>query len=224
MPEPQAASRAILDQISALPPSSRPLVICDVDEVVLHLVRHLRTYLEDNGFKLLKQEYKLTNNIAEKASQSALPADAVKRLLQDFFDTQSHAQDLVKGADKTLHALAEDWDVLFLTNLPGAHNRPIREKLLASYGFSFPVLVNSGPKGGAVSALFAGRKEPVVFIDDSPTNHTSVQASLPSAIQIQFIADEPFRSNMTQEAHVDLLTGDWADTLSFINALPRSGG
>ena len=219
MPEPHAPSREILDQINALPASTRPAIICDIDEVVLHLVRHLRTYLDANGYILLEQRYRLTNNIAHKADRSLLSADAVKRLLQEFFDRQSHDQDLVDGAHEALHQLAEHRDVIFLTNLPGAHNRPLRERLLASYGFRFPLLVNSGPKGGAVAALSANRKGPVIFIDDSPTNHTSVMASLPDAVQVQFIADDAFRTNMAQEPHVDLLTGNWAQTASFISEL-----
>lgn len=219
MSEPHAPSRSILDQIALLPRSTRPVVICDIDEVVLHMIRHLRTYLEANGLRLIQEQYRLTNNIAETGSDQALPSDAVKRLLQDFFDTQTHDQDLVDGAHAALHSLHSDWEVVFLTNLPGMHNRPAREQLLKSYGFRFPLLVNSGPKGGAVSALSADRKAPVVFIDDSPTNHSSVNASLPSSVQIQFIADPVFRSNMAQAEYIDLLTGDWSETARFINSL-----
>lgn len=219
MPEPDAPGRAILDQINALPRSTRPILICDIDEVVLHLVRHLRTYLDANDLVLLEERYQLTNNIARRGDKTPLSPDAVKRLLQGFFDRQSHDQDLVDGAYDALHTLAEQRDVIFLTNLPGAHNKPLRERLLASYGFSFPLLVNSGPKGGAVAALSANRDGHAVFIDDSPTNHTSVNASLPTAVQVQFIADDSFRANMAQEAHVNLLTGDWAETASFISEL-----
>jgi len=216
MSEPTTASRMVLDQIAALPPSTRQLIICDVDEVVLHLIRHLKTYLHDQGLVFLNAEYRLTGNIARAEDRVPLPGDQVQRHLQSFFDTQSSHQDLVEGADEALNGLAESFDVVFLTNLPGGHNKQIRESLLRSYGLPFPVVTNSGPKGGAVAALSALRQGHVVFIDDSPANHASVHASLPAATQIQFVADEAFRQMVDHAPHVALLTGDWGETVRFI--------
>ncbi|MBO6756163.1 MAG: hypothetical protein JJ902_07535 [Roseibium sp.] len=221
MPEPIVPSREVLNQIAALPLSQRPLIICDVDEVVLHLIRHMETYLQGQGLRFLTADYRLTGNIARQDEQTPLAADTVRRHIQAFFDAENHRQDLVEGANHALLALSAAWDVVFLTNLPGAHNKPVRERLLASYGLSFPVVTNSGPKGGAVAALSAGRPDPVVFIDDSPANHSSVNASLPSAIQIQFIADDRFRARLSQQDHIDLVTGDWHQTASFIEGMLR---
>lgn len=216
MPEPTPVLPEVLAQIQALPVSSRPLIICDVDEVVLHLTTHLEDYLHERELLFLKHEYRLTGNIGRRSDRQPLGADDVRRHLLTFFDEVSHRQDMVPGADLALNALAETWDIVLLTNLPGGHNKPTREKLLGGMGIPFPVLTNSGPKGGAVAALAAGRPAPVVFIDDSPTNHVSVNASLPSALQIQFIADPRFRSTMMAADHIDLLTGDWQETATFI--------
>lgn len=216
MPEPTRILPEVLSQIRALPASSRPLIVCDVDEVILHMTTHLEDYLHARDLMFLKHEYRFTGNIAAKDSRVPLPGDDVRRHLLAFFEEVCHRQDMVAGADQALRALAIDWDIVFLTNLPGGHNKPVREKLLADMGMTFPVLTNSGPKGGAVAALAAGRPCPVVFIDDSPTNHTSVHASLPSALQIQFIADPRFRGSIDQAGHIDLLTGDWHETAAFI--------
>ncbi|MHA7773173.1 hypothetical protein [Roseibium sp. M-1] len=219
MPEPTPVLPEVLAQISALPVSSRPLIICDVDEVVLHMISHLEEYLHARELMFLKYEYRMTGNIAGKADRQLLSSDDVRRHLLSFFDEISHSQDMVPGATEALNALAVDWDIVFLTNLPGGHNKPVREQLLAGLGLPFPVLTNTGPKGGAVAALAAGRPVPVVFIDDSPTNHASVHASLPSAIQIQFIADPRFLGTTTREEHVALLTGDWQETAAFISGI-----
>ncbi|WP_417688913.1 hypothetical protein [Roseibium sp.] len=219
MPEPHPASRHVLDQIEALPRSDRPLVICDVDEVVLHLIPHLERYLDTLGLAFLNHEYKFAGNIAQKADGTVVPKTLVSRHLADFFDAESHRQEMVPGADRALRQISKTHEVILLTNLPGGHNKPIREKLLAGMDIPYPVLTNSGPKGGAVAALAGGRPAPVVFIDDSPTNHSSVNASLPSASLIQFIADERFRSNVAPEPHIDLLTGDWQETADFIASL-----
>ncbi|WP_417671428.1 hypothetical protein [Roseibium sp.] len=216
MPEPDTPSRHVLDQIEALAPSDRPLVICDVDEVVLHLIPHLERYLNDNGLMFVRHTYKFTGNIAQKQNGNVLTKQLTRLHLEQFFDTESHRQEMVPGADTALKKISDTHDVILLTNLPGSHNKPIREELLAGMGISYPVLTNSGPKGGAVAALARGRPNPVVFIDDSPTNHTSVNATLPSASLIQFIADDRFRNNMQREPHIDLLTGDWRETADFI--------
>lgn len=219
MPEPQSASRHVLDQIALVPGSNRPLIVCDVDEVVLHLISHLETYLNARDLVFLQHTYKLTGNIAERGKHLPLAAEVVRRHLEDFFDEESHRQQLVDGADTALASLKETWDILLLTNLPGSHNKSVRERLLARLGVPYPVLTNSGPKGGAVAALAAGRPTPVVFIDDSPTNHTSVNASLPSAVQIQFIADDRFRADLESPDHIALLTGDWNQTETFIKSI-----
>jgi hypothetical protein len=216
MAEPTPVLPEVLDQIQALPVSARPLIVCDVDEVVLHMMSHLETYLTARDLLFLNFEYRLTGNIAAGSDRTVLPREEVRRHLQAFFDEVSHRQDMVPGAGSALNALARDWDIVLLTNLPGSHNKPVRERRLAEMGIAFPVLTNSGPKGGAVAALAAGRSGPVVFIDDSPSNHASVHASLPSAVQVQFIADPRFRAAVTPAAHIDLLTGDWQETQGFI--------
>ncbi|TYC66095.1 hypothetical protein FMN63_27560 [Stappia sp. BW2] len=219
MPEPTQVLPEVLSQIQKLPASSRPLIICDVDEVVLHLIAHLEDYLHARDLAFLKYEYRLTGNIGHQDNRQPLSSDEVRRLLLEFFDEVSHHQDMVPGAGDALNALAEDWDVILLTNLPGGHNKPVREKLLSGFDISFPLLTNSGPKGGAVAALSRGRPEPVVFIDDSPTNHASVHATLPSAVQIQFIADTRFLNATEMAGHIDLLSGDWQETAAFISAI-----
>jgi len=219
MPEPTPVLPEVLTQIEALPKSTRPLIICDVDEVVLHMISHLEEYLHARELMFLKYEYRLTGNIAGKADRQLLSSDDVRRHLLTFFDEISHGQDMVPGATAALNQLATDWDIVFLTNLPGGHNKPAREKLLCGLGLPYPVLTNTGPKGGAVAALAKGRSAPVVFIDDSPTNHSSVHASLPSAVQIQFIADPRFLGTTGQAEHVALLTGDWQETAAFIGGI-----
>lgn len=223
MPEPTSPSRHVLDQIAALPNSDRPLIICDVDEVILHMISHLERYLADREMAFLNFEYRLTGNIVRKGDTTPLPAETVRRLLDLFFDEESHRQQPVDGAEQALSRLAANWDIVLLTNLPGGHNKPVRENLLRNAGIPFPVLTNSGPKGGAAAALSAGRPDPVVFIDDSPGNHRSVHASLPGAVQIQFVADPRFLALIEPADHIALQTGDWGQTADFIGAiLPQS--
>ncbi len=219
MPEPSPVLPEVLIQIQALPRSGKPLIICDVDEVVLHLIKPLETYLEERGLGFFNHSYRFTGNIGPLESREPLSADAVRRILQSFFDDVSAEQELVACADLALAKLAPDWDIVLLTNLPGGHNKGTRETHLARLGVPYPVVTNSGPKGGAAAALAAGRSAPVVFIDDSPNNHVSVHASLPSATQIQFIADARFRANVEPDTHIDLLSGDWMETAAYVGTI-----
>lgn len=219
MPEPTPVLPEVLAQIKELPTSSRPLIICDVDEVILHMIAHLEDYLHANDLRFLNHAYRLTGNIAPRDRDTPVPADQVKSLLINFFDDISHQQDMVPAANTSLESLAGNWDIVFLTNLPGSHNKLAREALLSGMGMPYPVVTNSGPKGGAVAALAGGRAAPVVFIDDSPTNHRSVQATFPTSVQIQFIADQRFLQSVDPEDHIDLLTGDWTETHRFIDAI-----
>lgn len=219
MPEPTPVLPEVLAQIRNLPASTRPLVICDVDEVILHMILHLEDYLGERDLVFLNHEYRLTGNIASRDSKTPLHSDQVRKHLMQFFNEESHRQTMVSGANDALQSLSRDWEIILLTNLPGHHNKSTREALLSGMGIPYPVLTNSGPKGGAVAALAAGRPQPVVFIDDSPTNHASVQASLPSSTQIQFIADQRFLRSVTPDKHIDLLTGDWPETAAFIGTI-----
>lgn len=218
MPEPTPVLPETLDQIRHLPAGDRPLLICDVDEVVLHLIRPLEDYLAANDLRFLTNEFRLTGNIASKTGEP-LSGPEVRQHLDVFFTEVTHRQEMVDGADIALGNLARDWDIVLLTNLPGTANKPAREKLLSGLGIPYPVVTNSGPKGGAVAALAAGREGPVVFIDDSPSNHLSVHSSLPATVQVQFVADERFRREIVKADHVALLTGDWKETEDFIGAI-----
>jgi len=219
MNEPTPASREALVQIEALAYSDAPLIICDVDEVVLHMIRHLETYLADHGLSFIEHKYRLTGNIAEHGTQTPVSEATVKHHLHAFFDSHSGHQDLVDGADQALKDLSGEWDIVFLTNLPGVHNKPVRERVLGGFGLPFPVVTNTGAKGGAASALSAGRRGPVAFIDDSPGNLKSVRTSLPTAHLVHFVADDRFLANSEDVPGVSLKTGDWRQTAAHLGSI-----
>ncbi|MBO0344745.1 hypothetical protein [Roseibium limicola] len=219
MPEPHPVLPETLSQIRQIPASDRPLVVCDVDEVILHLIRPMEAYFADLGLVFMQRVYKLTGNIARRGENVPIAADEVRRHIHTFFDAFVHAQEVVQGAPQALRQLARNMDIILLTNLPGTHNRAARETLLKSADIDYPMITNSGPKGGAVAALSAGRQSPIVFIDDSTVNQASVHASLPTAKLIQFIADDSFRTAHLPADHIDLLSGDWAETTAFIEAI-----
>ncbi|SDU19741.1 hypothetical protein [Stappia sp. ES.058] len=217
MVEPSPVLAETLSQIKALENGTRPLVICDVDEVALHFIAHLEEHLETLGLVFLSHEYKLTGNIADGNGHPLAAAD-VKRLLQEFFDTWTHRQQPVEGAVEALRTLSRAADIVFLTNLPGAWNKQTRMRTLTGHGMHYPVITNSGPKGGAVAALAAGRAGPVVFIDDSPQNIRSVQSAVAECVLIHFVADKRFFATSDTIAGVHLKTDDWGAVEAYISS------
>ncbi len=219
LPQTLAQIRALAERRPADP--LRPLVICDVDEVVLHFLAPLESHLGDHGCRFVTHEYRLAGNIAD-ADGRLLDPVAVRGLIASFFEAWTHRQTPVDGAAATLRALAGEADIVFLTNLPGETNRDTRIANLASHDMDYPLVTNSGPKGGAVAALAAGRRAPVVFIDDSPTNISSVRDSYALGTLVHFIADRRFFAGAGEIDGVALKTHDWHDAGAYIRQ--RIGG
>ncbi|MBA5778001.1 hypothetical protein H2509_12790 [Stappia sp. F7233] len=218
MAEPHPVEPATLTQISVLPKGTRPLIVCDIDEVVLHFIPHLEEYIGQRGYRFDSHVYKLIGNISALDGSPAND-ETVRSMIQGFFDAHAGEQRLVDGAADSLNALSEFADIVLLTNLPGGHNKPVRTSLLERNGISFPLVTNRGPKGGAVAALAAGRREGVIFIDDSPSNLRSVRASLANAVLIQFIADARFLATAEPLEGLGLKTNDWHQTRTYIEGV-----
>ena len=209
---------ATREQLAGLPASDRPLIVCDVDEVALHFVRHLEDHLRSNGFELLPRSYGLTGNIVGIEDRRPADPDIVHRLIIEFFEVETRRQTPVDRVGDVLSAMTDHAEVVFLTNIPSAR-RQVRIDTLKDHGLDFPVITNSGDKGPAVQALAARAGRPVVFLDDSPRNVTSVQAHQPDAILIHFIADPRFFKLADPIDGVHLMTNDWAAVGSFLDDL-----
>ena len=176
-------ARALLE---ALEIGSRPLIISDVDEVILNFVQPFKNYLDHHGFVLRTETYKLTGNVFAKGSDVAAEGPEVFRLLSQFFAAQDEWQDLVAGALPALNRLSAHFDIVLLTAMPHAH-REARINFMRSLGVTFPVLTVESDKGHSVAHLAEGRTG-VVFIDDLAHNHHSVFEHAPKVHLFQYMA------------------------------------
>ena len=70
----------------------RPLIVCDVDDVVLQFATPFEAFLETRGHRLLPRSFKLTGNIVNGTDESVVEAPAVKALIDDFFMEQERWQ------------------------------------------------------------------------------------------------------------------------------------
>lgn len=197
-------------QIARLRLAGRPLVICDVDEVVVHFTRDFESYLEQRGLWLDTSSFALNGNIRGLDGGLSIPAAEVQSLIERFFAERTLHLEPIDGAVDALLRLAEAADVVMLTNLPHAAAEDRRSNL-QRHGLSFPVVTNSGPKGPAVKALAGLAQGPTVFIDDSPGFLASAREHAPDVHLIHFLHDDRFARHIEPLDYVSLRTHSWAE-------------
>jgi hypothetical protein len=192
-PEPDflALDAAVQAQIDALDlATGRPLIISDADEVLLQFVQGLEVYLERQGLWLDLQSFALTGNVRRIGTNERIPAAEMPDILGGFFASETASLKAVPDAAKTLAELSKRAQVVVLTNVP-QDQRDARAACLAGQGLDYPVIANTGLKGGAVRYLAeAAGRAPVFFLDDIPHNISAVAKAHEESQRIHFIADE----------------------------------
>ena len=169
---------------------SRPLVISDCDEVLLHMVAHFRDWLDEaHGIAFDMGQPNFEKSIRRLDSEEPVKGEEVWRLLNLFFDGEMHRQTAVPGAIEGLKALSEHADVVVLTNLAD-HRQADRTRQLADHGLDIRVFTNQGPKGPALKAILDEyRPSRAVFIDDLAQHHGSVAEVAPHVGRLHLCAE-----------------------------------
>lgn len=196
----------------------RPLLLCDVDEVVVHFLRGLEGWLDRNGLWLDPASFALNGNIRHKSDNQPLAEDKIGPALMSFFEEETERLEMIDGAASALDTLSTQGDVVMLTNLPSRF-RDARIANLRSHGIAFPVVTNSGPKGPAIAALAASHAAPVVFIDDNNGYLKSAAEHVPHTNIVHFMQDERFGRHVPHEDHVHHRTDNWPDAHAHIEAV-----
>ena len=176
-------------QIAALATGTKPLLVCDVDDVLLEFVRPFMAWLNLQGMELRTDSFRLTGNIRALADGEAVPQETVDALLAGFFDAQADWQEPAPGALDTLGALDDAIDVVLLTAMQHRHYGA-RMTALERHGIAYPLITTEMAKGPAVKALRGDPGRRVAFIDDIPHNHVSVAHDVPDAGRIHLAAYE----------------------------------
>ncbi len=216
----ETANANTLKQISVIKKRAHPLLICDVDEVLLHFIPHLERYMNGRGVAFRETVYRLTANMFYTETGEDLPDHECLKIIYEFFESEGSKQKVVPHAAEQLERLSQHCDIVILTNLTGDQNKSVRENLLKSFGIDYPLVTNDGPKGGAVAALCAERgQHPVIFVDDSPTNIVSVGKSVPHVQLVHFVADPRFFATAGDLPNVALKSNCWIETGDFIENL-----
>ncbi len=212
-----ASDPLTLAEIERLPlEGSRPVVICDVDEVIFHFLEGLENHLQRNDCWLDPASFALTGNIRSLQTNDPVSRERVGELLFGFFAHSAHSLKPISGAQEALSSLSYVCDIILLTNLPRDYLEQ-RQTNLKNEGFDYPIVMNRGHKGLAVNRINQRGGSPVFFLDDSPTNIEAVSTHSPETILIHFMQDERFRQVMPDLPQADLQAKSWQQTKAFID-------
>lgn len=190
---------------------TRPLIVCDCDEVILHMVVPFRDWLDEahaihfdfaNGF---------ADALRHKNTGDSLDPADVWPLLAEFFRDHMHRQRPIEGAVEALGRLSADADLVILTNI-GAELGEARKRQLCAVGIDAPVIGSRGGKGRPLAQLLAERGDPpAVFIDDLAEQHASVAEHAPDVARLQLVGEPEMapHARTAPEAHTRI--DRWAD-------------
>ncbi|MEZ5811526.1 MAG: hypothetical protein R3D45_08925 [Rhizobiaceae bacterium] len=180
-------------QIDELARDARPLLVLDVDEVVLEFVRPFTAFLGAEGYDLRTASFRLYGNVVAQESGDVASRETVSALLDGFFAAQEAWQTPAEHAIDTITGLADAAEIVMLTAMPHRH-RAARRRLLDRLGLPYPLLTTEAAKGPALGRLRGESGRPVAFVDDIPHNLISVRESLPDAGLVHLMAHAGMRA------------------------------
>lgn len=203
---------------------SRPLIICDCDEVLLHFAAPFRDYLSSiHDMELNFASFSLVGSIRRRACGSGLTQADVEPLLDGFFEAWIDRQYPAHGAVEALADLNRSADIIILTNVKDMV-RTRRGAELKRHGMPYDVLCNRGPKGPPVAALLAERQPTAaIFIDDLPPHHSSVAKHAPEVHRLHMVADPELRGLIPAASDANARIDDWASALPYIRKVLALG-
>jgi len=181
---------------------TKPLVISDCDEVLLHMVAPYKDWLgEQHGIDFVMENSDFGKAMRYAGTGDVVPPAEIWRLLGLFFDTEMHRQPAIAGAVEGINALAEHANVVILTNL-NDDRREARARQLEAVGITARVFTNQGPKGPALKAILEEyQPSRAVFIDDLPQHHGSAMEIVPHVSRLH-LCGEPMLAPFIDCAHV----------------------
>jgi FMN phosphatase YigB (HAD superfamily) len=202
---------------------SRPLLISDCDDVLLHFAPHFADYVADaHGYTFRLGRPGFVGALTDETGADVEPARAWE-LLNLFFDAEMHRQHLVDGALEALRTIGREADIVILTNIGDQHsaNRIVQ---LERLDIRHRVICNQGGKGRPVAELVAEMKPAAtVFVDDLPVHHESVTKHAPEVWRLHMIAEPLMAAASPPSPFAHARIDHWDEALPWVLAKLRAG-
>lgn len=198
---------------------TRPLLITDCDEVLLHMLVHFSDWLEEvHGYRFVLDNPTFSEAIRDAATGETVAPDRVWPLLEGFFDGEMHRQNIVPGAAEALRRIGEVADIVVLTNV-GDRYEAARIEQLARFDIRHRVLCNRGGKGKPVMELLEQMRPTVaLFVDDLAVHHESVAEHAPEVWRLHMIAEPKVAAFMPPAPHAHARIDAWDEAVPWILA------
>lgn len=199
---------------------NRPLIISDCDEVLLYMVSPFKDWLaETQGVEFRMNGNDFAQALRWQDSGEVLEPDEIWHKLGLFFDTEMHRQNPIPGAIEGINTLAEDADVVILTNLVDKR-QAMRTEQLAGHGLNARVFTNQGPKGPALqNILDEYRPSKAIFIDDLAQHHRSAKETLDEITTLHLCGEPMLAPHIDcahSSGHADARIDNWAEALPWL--------
>jgi len=203
---------------------TRPLIITDCDEVLLHMVVPFREWLdEQHDIHFDMHDRGFSEALRHKDSGQPVERALVWELLLGFFETQMHRQTPIAGAVEAIGRLGRIADIMVLTNITERHHLQ-RVEQLATHGLDLPVRWNQGGKGKPLAAILAEREPSVaLFIDDLAEHHASVADHAPGVWRLHMVGEPQIATNVPVAPMAHARIDDWAVAETWIAARLAEG-
>ena len=199
------------------PSNNRPLIVCDIDEVVLEFLTPFQSFLLAQDKELRANSFALHGNIFDLNSNTAVENQKVSSLIEDFFADQLNWQMLLPDVDLVLKELSQDMDVIFLTAMP-PHHFEKRKTLLEQFELTFPLIATEDAKGPILKDANALVDDHVFFIDDMIYNHHSVAEHAPDTHHISIMGNQEFKAIAPDLDDYIYDAENWADLKNHIQS------
>lgn len=204
-------------QIEELSHDTRPLLVLDVDDVVLHFVRPFPRFLEAAGYTLDLGTFRLVGNIREAATNKPADVEKVRELVDRFFTAQADWQTVTEGAAEAIAAFAPEAEIVMLTAMPHRY-REVRKLHLDALGLAHPLLTTEMDKGPALKRLRGETGRPIAFVDDQPGNLVSAREWVPDIHLFHLMAEPSLRDLLPRPPEGVRIVEDWHEARPLIAA------
>ncbi|MFN2473033.1 MAG: HAD family hydrolase [Sphingomicrobium sp.] len=203
---------------------SRPLLITDCDEVLLHMVAHFQEWLDEaHDVYFAFETGQFAEALTHRPSGAIIPDARVWELLWQFFREEMDRQTPVPGAIEALRRIGDVADIVVLTNL-GHDAQPLRVAQLASHGLHYEVVCNQGGKGVPARAIIDRHQPSVtVFVDDLHMHHQSVAKHAPEVWRLHMVAEPRLAPNVGTPEAAHARIDDWPTATDWILDRFRDG-
>ena len=197
--------------------NQRPLLVTDCDEVILHMIVPFAEWLDEiHAINVDFGTQELSDMLTHRDTGDKVDREKIWPLFEQFFGHEMHRQQPFPDAVESLQRIAEQADIVVLTNIGAAYHDHRRDQL-ERLGLPFRVIANQGSKGPPLAALIEEMRPSVtIFIDDLSVHIGGAAEYAPTCWRLQMVGEPKMAVRTKGSSHAHARIDNWADALPWI--------